>query len=58
MFLLDEKFDLTLGITKSKRNPWFNMVKVSGDNHVEKILNDKSFLRSPLVIAFATIISV
>ncbi|ABO18036.1 acylneuraminate cytidylyltransferase family protein [Prochlorococcus marinus] len=58
MFLLNAKFDLTLGITKSKRNPWFNMVKKSEGNQVTKIFNDKSFSRrqdAPLTFDLTTV---
>tara|TARA_Y100000589_G_scaffold28724_1_gene23889 strand:- start:15464 stop:16153 length:690 start_codon:yes stop_codon:yes gene_type:complete len=45
MKLLEDKFDLTLGITKSKRNPWFNMVQSSKKNKIKKIFKDQKFSR-------------
>ena len=58
MLLLNEKFDLTLGITKSKRNPWFNMVQKSEGYQVRKIFNDKNFSRrqdAPLTFDLTTV---
>ena len=42
---LNSNFELTLGVSESRRNPWFNMVKVSEKNRIKKIFNDSSFVR-------------
>lgn len=40
------KFDLSIGITKSIKNPYFNMVKVNKKNICKKIFPKKNFYRN------------
>ena len=58
MNLLNSNFELTLGVTESNRNPWFNMVKFSEKNRVKKIFNNSSFSRrqdAPQVFDITTV---
>lgn len=58
MNLLNSNFELTLGVTESHRNPWFNMVKFSEKNSVKKIFNNSSFSRrqdAPQVFDITTV---
>tara|TARA_X000000950_G_scaffold288868_1_gene408014 strand:+ start:328 stop:1032 length:705 start_codon:yes stop_codon:yes gene_type:complete len=55
------KADLVLGLTKSHRNPYFNMLRKNKKNYFELVINDKNYInrqKSPKIYDVTTILYV